>query len=436
MLGFVAMLVSASCGDGGNSSPTGPSPGAPPNSTPTIRTLTVGTVGVGTGTISSTDLSVQCGDICQATYLAAVFVTLTAQPDPGFGFAGFEGDPDCTDGVVGMLTDVSCVARFDVPRVVRVSTTGAGSGRVSSPDSAIACGTTCQETFFVTQTVTLVGVPDPGSLFVGFAGDPDCADGTVTTSADVTCTARFDPTSTLSATSFLAFGDSFTFGIVSLGALLRGFALVGTPESYPTLLGSALSANYPSQSITMDNRGIPGERAEEGVLRLPGLLATLGPGGEVLLLIHGVNDLEAFRMAGIPKIAADVDMMVQIGQAAGLRVFLGNLPRQDPTVNAGRRDVAPLVPLLNQRLAMVAAARQATLVDLFGGMDLSMIGRDGLHPTPSGYRRIKDLFFVAIASALDVPFSPTAPPPTTTSAATVSGTRRRPLPSQLRGGRE
>lgn len=443
LVASLAVVLATACGTERGSSPSSPSPTTPTTPLPAPRSLSVGTVGGGTGTITSTDGTIQCGDFCQATYLTVVTITLTAQPDPGFMFAGFEGDPDCTDGVVTMSASVSCVARFDVPRVLSVSVTGGGAGRVTSPDSTIDCGATCSETFLITTTVTLVAVSSPGSLFAGFGGDPDCTDGSISTTTDVTCTARFEPTSTLGATSFLAFGDSLTFGIVGQSSLGR-FQLVGSPESYPTVLDGLLAASYRFQTITVDNQGLSGERASDGALRLPSVLASST--AEVFLLLHGTNDLDVFRMAGIPQLAADIDSMVQQAQAAGLTVFLANLPPEDPSVSASSQEIAPLVPVLNQAIASIAATRQVTLVDLFSGMSLTLIGADGVHPTPEGYQRLADLFFVAITAQLDVPFTGGTTTSTTTSSSgpttgdpSGSGPTfrigRRPLPAQLRGGR-
>lgn len=434
----LAVALTVACGGSKSATPTSPTPTTP--TLPTPRSLTVGTVGAGTGTITSADGTIQCGEFCEATYLTVVTVTLTAQPDPGFEFAGFEGDPDCADGVITLSASVSCVARFDVPRVLSVSLIGTGTGHVTSPDSTIDCGMTCSETFLITRSVTLVGVASPGSLFVGFGGDPDCEDGSVATSTDVTCTAQFEPTSSLAATSFLAFGDSITYGTVAVSSL-GGFRLVGTPDSYPTQLESLLVAGYPYQTIAMDNQGYPGERSEEGVMRLPGTLAATT--AEVMLLLHGANDLDAIGLGvgSIPESAANIDSMVQQAQAAGLTVILANLPPEDPIL----RDIAaPLVPQLNQAIATVAATRQVHLIDLYAGMDLSLIGPDGLHPTPLGYQRIADLFFGAITTLFDVPFAgDSGPSPTMTGSTSTrrdaSGAAfrigRRPLPAQLRWGR-
>lgn len=57
-------------------------------------------------------------------YAHGAIVTLTAAAQPGWRFAGWTGDADCADGVVTMVADVSCAARFEtrqtyVPQILR-----------------------------------------------------------------------------------------------------------------------------------------------------------------------------------------------------------------------------------------------------------------------------------------------------------------------------
>lgn len=68
-----------------------------------------------------------------------------------------------------------------------------GSGDVASDPAGIDCpAAQCAAPFDEAQTVTLTPAADPGWWFAGFSGNPDCADGEVTMTGDVTCTARFE----------------------------------------------------------------------------------------------------------------------------------------------------------------------------------------------------------------------------------------------------
>jgi len=67
-------------------------------------------------------------------------------------------------------------------------------GNVTSSPAGINCGSsgsTCSASFPSGITVTLMATPDTGYIFVGWGGDPDCADGSVTMNGDKTCTATF-----------------------------------------------------------------------------------------------------------------------------------------------------------------------------------------------------------------------------------------------------
>ncbi len=72
-----------------------------------------------------------------------------------------------------------------------------GHGQVASDPAGVQCSTgnqgTCAHDFAQGTNVTLTATPDPGWQFDGWSGDADCADGQVTLTADVTCTATFSP---------------------------------------------------------------------------------------------------------------------------------------------------------------------------------------------------------------------------------------------------
>ncbi len=72
-----------------------------------------------------------------------------------------------------------------------VSRGGGGNGRVASSPGGIDCGATCSARFAAASRVTLTATPDAGSVFGGWSGDADCADGIVMIDASKTCTATF-----------------------------------------------------------------------------------------------------------------------------------------------------------------------------------------------------------------------------------------------------
>jgi glucose/arabinose dehydrogenase len=73
-----------------------------------------------------------------------------------------------------------------------VATSGNGSGRIVASPASIECGSICAVELSPGTAVTLTPTPSPGSKFVGWTGDADCSDGSVTMSANRSCTAIFD----------------------------------------------------------------------------------------------------------------------------------------------------------------------------------------------------------------------------------------------------
>jgi hypothetical protein len=156
--------------------------------TATTHRLTLATAGTGTGTVSATPTGTSCGAGCW-DYVGAPVVSLIATPTSGSEFLGWSGDADCVDGSVTMSSNHSCVATFSRPRL-RLSTAGTGSGTVGANPVGASCGANCWEYAYNT-VVSLLQTPSPGSLFTGWSGHADCADGVVTMASSRSCTGNF-----------------------------------------------------------------------------------------------------------------------------------------------------------------------------------------------------------------------------------------------------
>lgn len=201
------------------------------------------------------------------------------------------------------------------------------------------------------------------------------------------------PVPLLSATRFLAFGDSITEGVVSPAA--QEAPAAGLTASYPSTLQERLSVTYPDQTIVVLNAGRGGERATEGVKRLPDAMRGAQP--NVLLLMEGVNDLNGDT--GISTTIGALESMIRYARSQGVHVFLATLP---PQRRGGQRaNSVDLVPGFNEEVRKTAAAAGATPVEVTGVFDLALIGQDGLHPTEAGYRRLAEIFFDAIRTAFE-----------------------------------
>ena len=208
----------------------------------------------------------------------------------------------------------------------------------------------------------------------------------------------------LSRTKFLAFGDSFTAGEVTnpAGAVPSGIhKLILVPTaSYPSVLQSQLRSTYAAQSgsISVVNSGEASERILDGNQRFPGVFDANRP--EVVLLMEGAN--------GLPQVGPDIStgvmrLMVQTAKNGGARVFVGSMI---PQVAGRPRATTPVSDLVayNNTLQIMSTQEGVTYVDVYNPMlpdAATLIGSDGLHPSEAGYRKIAELFFAAIRTALE-----------------------------------
>jgi lysophospholipase L1-like esterase len=263
--------------------------------------------------------------------------------------------------------------------------------------------------------VTVSCVPGSGSTFNLGTSQVAC---TATDAQARTATCSFNVTVVeapqIEKVKFLAFGDSVTEGTISspcptsesLDTLWMKMAVVA-PQSYPYKLQAQLAARYTSQTVTVVNEGFAGRRATRDIDRLRAVLAANSP--EVLLLLHGFNDLLAAGRQGtfdrdIPLIAGALEDMVRIGRAQNVSVLLATMPALDPSGCRGQ--AAAGVERLNGAIRVVAADDGAVLVDLYpglGGSPAGVIGIDGLHPTEEGYTKMAQVWFDAIQREFERP---------------------------------
>ena len=203
----------------------------------------------------------------------------------------------------------------------------------------------------------------------------------------------------IAKTKFLAFGDSITQGVTSPAPSLLIFNPV---DAYPLKLQQLLSARYRDQTIVMTNAGKAGEKIDDGRARLSGVLDANDP--QVLLLLHGANDLNTEKGDAISTIIHGLEDMIGKADRRGITVFLATFPPQNPAGKNGNG--ANYVPELNQKISALAADEGAILVDLyagFGGTWVGYIGEDGLHPTPQGYDRMAEIWRDKIQAVYDRP---------------------------------
>jgi len=280
-----------------------------------------------------------------------------------------------------------------------------------------------------TAPVTTTCAPPSGSIFPIGSTNVTCT-ARDSSERSASCTFRVNVTrpSQLSATRFVAFGDSITAGVLAtscpagggvncsvsttttMSAAQRRFELQKifanleeSPAAYPHVLQALLAGRYVSQSITIANEGRPGEFVADGKVRLPG---TLGGAPQVLLLLEGANDMNQGRPP-LDAIVNDLGAMVREGRNRGMTVLVATLLPQRQTACRGYDfcDGVNDTALLNARIRTMVAAQGATLVDLypaFEGQTSTLLGLDGLHPNEAGYQKMADLFLQTIQQTLEV----------------------------------
>jgi lysophospholipase L1-like esterase len=197
----------------------------------------------------------------------------------------------------------------------------------------------------------------------------------------------------LTATRFLAFGDSLTAGVLSPSPT---FLIVSPPTSYPFQLQNRLVARYRTQSPVVLNEGNAGELASgTGVQRFRSVLLAARP--DVVLLMEGTNDL-LFGQTGADNAINAIAAMIREAKSQSVRIALSTIPPQRAGGLRHRDAVVRLIPGFNDRIRALAGAEGIPLVEVFNGLqgDNTLIGIDDLHMTERGYDAMAGIYFDAI----------------------------------------
>jgi lysophospholipase L1-like esterase len=229
---------------------------------------------------------------------------------------------------------------------------------------------------------------------------------------------------TLGARVFLAIGDSFTEGQNGQpgsdipGVFGEGGNFVDGPNSYPTKLQFALEGTYPSQGVTVINRGVYGAGKSITVIdeNVRKFVAADKP--DVLLLEGGYNDLLGDCGTGptnTPPCRSAIER-VQRGFVDCIRharetkpdlayIFAVTLTPPGP-LGPGARDrriSREAIEQTNAGLRQIIVRERAVLVDvypLFVGHEAEYVDTDGLHLRPAGYQVMAGTFFAAIQTTV------------------------------------
>jgi hypothetical protein len=266
--------------------------------------------------------------------------------------------------------------------------------------------------------------PPTGSTFPAGSTNVTCTVTDAKARADV-CTFAVTVTvpPKLSASRFVAYGDSITYGedgANSFSETIGGQRFhtdvqFPTPQTYPGALATELDTRYTLPPLpSVSNQGRPSEPVLDPQTFPTNFVnrTTASPPYEVVLLMEGANDI---ANASPSAIAAGLGRMIDNARSRGMKVFLATIPPENASsqcIPGCRGGSAGLVLPFNDAVRALAASRGVPLVDVFQafhGDVLTLIGTDGLHPTAAGYQVIADTFFASIKQTLEIST------PTTTS---------------------
>ena len=212
----------------------------------------------------------------------------------------------------------------------------------------------------------------------------------------------------LSVTKILAFGDSLTAGVVSQQYIDAIRLALETQNSYPIKLQARLAQAYRTQTISVVNEGLSGEKASEAASRLQSALSTHDP--DVVLLMEGTNDLGTPGVS-VSATVSSMETLVGLIESAGADAILATVP---PIRPYGEGENAALVDPYNTNLRSLATRRGVSLVDVHtvvkngncsasSNVSTPCVGQDNIHLTREGYALVAEAFFDRIVTLYDSP---------------------------------
>jgi lysophospholipase L1-like esterase len=201
------------------------------------------------------------------------------------------------------------------------------------------------------------------------------------------------------------------------------------PNAYPTLLQTMLDDRFVGEGITVINEGAPGEVTSSttpgactGVTRLPVVLAADQP--NALMILEGINDIDSETGAlDVTALVRDLGTMISEARSAlpaPKYIFLSTLlpivpPKDDTDCNGGGNEppcrnqgMNSTIQTANGQIAQLAQSLGVALVDpytAFVNQDPTfetLIGPDGLHPTPLGNQVLAQAFYNQIVANVPV----------------------------------
>ena len=256
-----------------------------------------------------------------------------------------------------------------------------------------------------TPPVTMVCNPPSGTTFPVGTTTVTCTANDAL-SRQAACAFSITLTSVaLNARKFLAFGDSVTAGEDGRSLVIRR-TFIDPVHAYPAVLQGRLMASFPPESPTVDNKGLGGEFATDGVSRLIKELDAQRP--DALLLLEGYNDLLNYGGAAVDTVVSALRTDVRNARARGVRyVIVSTLTPPRKATGPRDRAIDPrAIQDTNAKLIAMVAAENALLAnayDAFVGRESELVGDDGLHLTAAGNEVLARVFYERIQANLTGP---------------------------------
>ncbi len=201
------------------------------------------------------------------------------------------------------------------------------------------------------------------------------------------------PASAAAQTTYVAFGDSITFGI--------GDDPARSEKGYPPRLEALLQAR--GQAADVRNEGLPGEGTTEGVTRITNVLQ---PGDDVLLLMEGTNDVNRLS---VETIQFNLREIARKAANRGVSTVHATIPPRLPSAtNDGENHIAGQIAGAVRELAFQEERRLADPFEVFFRLTpdftpLIVGGDDKVHPNAAGYDLLAEVFADVLTGVDEVP---------------------------------
>ena len=199
------------------------------------------------------------------------------------------------------------------------------------------------------------------------------------------------PPAALAQTTYVAFGDSITWGV--------GDDPNRAEKGYPPRLEALLQQR--GQTADVRNEGLPGETTAEGISRIDRVLVA---GDDVLLVMEGTNDIGNQNVSN-ETIAFNLDRIAEKAKAMGLTVTQATiLPRLNTNYDA-RNLVTGHYNGLVRDLAWSKERKLADPFEVFYRLNANFAALydDRLHPNTAGYDLLARVFADVLTNVDTVP---------------------------------